>query len=86
MRGARLAAATVLLAGCVATALAAVAPARIASTAALTGGIEATPAPATSQPPAPPVGLGVLALVDRTRTIRLRSGRLLPRRLLTYVR
>ena len=86
MRGARLAAATVLLAGCVATALAAVAPARIASTAALTGGIEATPAPATSQPPAPPVGLAVLSLVDRSRTIRLRSGRVLPRTLLTYVR
>ncbi len=49
------------------------------------GGEEAPPG-TPAQPSPFAVGLRVMRFIDGTRTIRLRSGRLIPRSLLTYVR
>jgi dienelactone hydrolase len=58
-------------------------PARSATA---SNGTEATPVAPSVPRPSFAVGLHVLRLVDRSRTIRLRNGRTEPRTLLTYVR
>ncbi len=50
------------------------------------GRAHATAAERTTPSPSFAVGLRVLRLIDRSRTIRLRGGRLEPRTLVTYVR